>query len=80
MRFHPHFGSTHHLLLTSSNLTETLNLYVLDHNDHRKDTELGVASYELKNLLEDATREGIVAKVLKDGKDRGEVMLNLCVC
>ncbi|KAF9513783.1 hypothetical protein BS47DRAFT_1343789 [Hydnum rufescens UP504] len=73
----PHFGSTHYLLLASSNLTETLNLIVLDHNDHLKDTEVGAASYELKRLLDDATDEGIVAKVNKDGKGRGEVSFNL---
>jgi Ca2+-dependent lipid-binding protein len=75
--YNPHFGSTHYLLLNSSNLTETLTLKLLDHNDHRKDTELGTASFELAELAEDATREGIEAKILKDGKERGELLFNL---
>ncbi|KAF8342603.1 tricalbin [Cantharellus anzutake] len=73
----PHFGSTHYLLLNSTNLHETLTLSVLDHNDHRNDTELGTASYELSQLLDDATREGIIVKVLKDGKECGEVIFDL---
>lgn len=73
----PYFGSTHYLLLNSSNLQESLTLNVFDHNDHFKDSELGTASYELRNLVEDATREGIVAKVLRDGKERGEIKLDL---
>lgn len=51
----------------------------MDHNDHRKDTELGAAAFELNALLEDATRENLVGKVLKDGKERGEVIYSLYV-
>lgn len=51
----------------------------MDHNDHRKDTELGAASFELSSLAEDAVKEGIVAKVLKDGKDRGSLNFSLYV-
>ncbi len=56
---------------------ETLTLNVLDHNEHRKDSELGTASYQLHDLVEDATREGVVAKVLRDGKERGEIKFAL---
>ena len=54
-----------------NSLTESLILTVLDYNDHRKNTELGFASFELDKLREDATQEGIEAPVLKDGKEKG---------
>ncbi|CAE6470842.1 unnamed protein product [Rhizoctonia solani] len=69
--YNPHWGEVKFLVINS--LTETLNLTLLDHNDHRKDTELGIASFELSTLTEDATQEGLVRKVLKDGKERGEI-------
>ncbi|CAE6474512.1 unnamed protein product, partial [Rhizoctonia solani] len=69
--YNPHWGEVKFLVINS--LTETLNLTLLDHNDHRKDTELGTASFELSTLTEDATQEGLVRKVLKDGKERGEI-------
>lgn len=52
-------------------LTESLNLTVFDYNDHRKNSELGFASFDLGKLREDASHEGIEAPVLKDGKERG---------
>lgn len=58
---------------------ETLTLTVMDHNDRRKDSELGVASFDLALLTEDATQEGIVAKILREGKDCGELVFNLSV-
>ncbi|CAE6385055.1 unnamed protein product [Rhizoctonia solani] len=69
--YNPHWGEVKFLVINS--LTETLNLTLLDHNDHRKDTELGIASFELSTLTEDATQEGLIRKVLKDGKERGEI-------
>ncbi|KAH7345115.1 tricalbin [Rhizoctonia solani] len=73
--YNPHWGEVKFLVINS--LTETLNLALLDHNDHRKDTELGTASFELSTLTEDATQEGLVRKVLKDGKERGEVKFDV---
>ncbi|CAE6421986.1 unnamed protein product, partial [Rhizoctonia solani] len=69
--YNPHWGEVKFLIINS--LTETLNLSLLDHNDHRRDTELGNASFELSALADDATQEGLVKKVLKDGKERGEI-------
>jgi Ca2+-dependent lipid-binding protein len=65
--------------LIINSLTETLNLSLLDHNDHRRDTELGNASFELSALADDATQEGLVKKVLKDGKERGEIKFDVWV-
>ncbi|KAG9104760.1 hypothetical protein FRC06_011242 [Ceratobasidium sp. 370] len=73
--YNPHWGEVKFLLVNS--LTETLNLSILDHNEHRKDTDLGSASFELSSLTEDATQEGIIRKVLKDGKDRGELKFDI---
>lgn len=75
--YNPHFGSTHNILLNDSNMTESLTLNVMDHNDRRKDTMLGTASFELSLLKEDATREGIVAKILREGKECGEIIFSV---
>lgn len=52
---------------------------ILDHNEHRKDSSLGSTSFQLQKLLEDATQENIKMPVLKDGKDRGELLFDLYV-
>ncbi|QRV76177.1 C2 domain-containing protein [Ceratobasidium sp. AG-Ba] len=73
--YNPHWGEVKFILINS--LTETLNLTILDHNDHRKDSDLGTASFELSALNDDATQEGLVRKVLKDGKERGEIKFDV---
>jgi Ca2+-dependent lipid-binding protein len=57
--------------LLINNLTEQLVLSVMDYNDHRKNSEMGFASFDLSKLREDAVHEGVEVPVLKDGKDRG---------
>lgn len=74
-RYNPHWGEVKFLVINS--LTETLNFSILDHNEHRKDTELGSASFELSKLTEDASQEGLVSKVLKDGKEKGELKFDM---
>jgi Ca2+-dependent lipid-binding protein len=74
-RYNPHWGEVKFLLINS--LTETLNLAVLDHNEHRKDTDLGSASFELSSLVDDASQEGLIRKVLKDGKEKGELKFDV---
>ena len=54
-----------------NNLTESLVLTVFDYNDHRKDTELGFATFDLSKLHEDSIHEGVELPVLKDGKEKG---------
>lgn len=44
---------------------------VFDHNERRKNTSLGAALFEMNQLIEDATFEGVELPILKDGKDRG---------
>lgn len=38
---------------------------------------MGVANFDLSKLIEDATQEGIVAPILKDGKDRGDLRFDV---
>lgn len=54
-----------------NNLTDSLVLSLMDFNDHRKDSDMGNAVFELTKLREDATLEGLEASILKDGKERG---------
>ena len=58
-------------------MSETLNFQIFDENDHRKDSLMGQASFELHALLEDATHEAIEKAVLKDGKDRGTILFDV---
>lgn len=70
-RYNPTWAETKFILVNS--LQEALVLNILDYNDHRKDTPLGAATFELEKLLEDATQEGLELPILKDGKDRGMI-------
>ncbi|KAI5124397.1 hypothetical protein M0805_008282 [Coniferiporia weirii] len=73
--YNPSWNETKFLLINS--LTEVLSLSLFDWNEHRKDTELGSATFELGKLNEDATHEGIESKILKDGKERGELRFDV---
>jgi len=48
-------------------------LSLWDFNDHRKDTPLGAATFDMNQLAVDSLREGIISPLLKDGKERGEL-------
>ena len=69
--YNPSWGETKFILV--NNLTESLVFSVLDYNEHRKDSEMGAATFDLTKLQEDATHEGIESKIIKDGKERGEL-------
>ncbi|KZT44501.1 tricalbin [Sistotremastrum suecicum HHB10207 ss-3] len=71
----PTWNETKFLLVNS--LSEILTFSIMDHNDHRADSELGAASQDLSSLADDALQEGIEAKILKDGKDRGLLRFDL---
>lgn len=60
-----------------SALNESLVLSLWDFNDHRKDTRLGAATFELSKLVEDATQEDLTSHLLLDGKERGELRYDL---
>lgn len=65
----PVWNETKFVLVSS--LADKLVLTVWDFNEHRKDTELGMASWELNKLVEDANQEGIVSTIQIDEKERG---------
>ena len=66
---------TKFLLINS--LAESLVLSVFDYNDHRKNSELGFATFDMSKLREDATQEGLELPVLKDGKERGNIRFDV---
>ncbi|KAK7064548.1 C2 domain-containing protein [Favolaschia claudopus] len=67
--YNPSWMETKFLLVNS--LNESLILNLLDYNDHRKDFLMGSTSFELAQLQEDATHEGVESPLLKDGKEKG---------
>ncbi|CCM00332.1 uncharacterized protein FIBRA_02362 [Fibroporia radiculosa] len=67
--YNPTWMETKFLLVNS--LTESLILSVMDYNEHRKDTEIGSAMFDLSKLREEGTYEGIEAPIQKEGKEKG---------
>jgi Ca2+-dependent lipid-binding protein len=67
--YNPTWMETKFMIVNS--LMDTLTLTLFDYNDHRKDTLLASANFELSKLTDDATQEGIESTLLKDGKERG---------
>ncbi|KAJ6501679.1 C2 domain-containing protein [Mycena vitilis] len=67
--YNPTWMETKFILINSLNESLVLSLY--DFNDHRKNALMSSTSFELAQLEQDATREGIEAALLKDGKERG---------
>jgi len=66
---------TKYLLCT--NLQDSLNLNLWDYNSRTKDVLLSSAAFDLSKLQEDSTQENIVAQLLKDGKERGELRFDV---
>lgn len=52
-------------------------LKLFDYNEHRKDAEMGVASFDLSKLLEDATLEDITSPILINGKNAGDMKFDV---
>ncbi|KAI0757330.1 tricalbin [Daedaleopsis nitida] len=71
----PTWMETKFILVNS--LTENLLLKLWDYNDHRANTDLGFASFDLSVLDADATQENIEAPILKDGKERGTIRFDV---
>ena len=46
----------------------------MDYNERRKDTELGVASFDLMTLEKTPEQESIVSSVMYEGKERGALV------
>ena len=60
-----------------NSLTESLLLRVWDYNEHRANTDLGFATFDLTQLEADATQENIEQAILKDGKQRGTLRFDV---
>lgn len=75
LSYNPAWHETKFLLVNS--LTESLYLQLYDYNEHRKDTPIGFAAFELAKLHEDAIQEDIALPVMKDGKNRGELRFDM---
>ncbi|OJT13069.1 hypothetical protein TRAPUB_10382 [Trametes pubescens] len=71
----PTWMETKFLLVNS--LTENLVLKLWDYNDHRANTDLGFATFDLSKLEQDATQENIEVPILKDGKERGTLRFDV---
>ena len=73
----PHWQENKFILLSS--LSGMLNLKVLDFNTIRQHDELGLVTWDLAGLAEDATQEGILKQVMQGAKPRGELKFDLYV-
>lgn len=74
-RYNPSWNETKFLLI--NNLTDVLNFNVMDYNDHRPDGDMGAATFDLSQLAEDGVKEGCEMKILKDGKERGDLRFDV---
>ena len=50
---------------------------IMDYNDHRKDSELGLATFDLRSLNDDPEQEDLTTSVLLAGKLRGTLKCDL---
>ncbi|PWN50042.1 tricalbin [Violaceomyces palustris] len=71
----PHFKDTHFVLL--NNLNGMLTFSLMDFNEHRPDSNIGQAAFELKELEGEAEHENLSTPVMLDGKERGQVQYSL---
>ncbi|KAI9008912.1 C2 domain-containing protein [Phycomyces nitens] len=71
----PKWDETYFLLLNT--LTEPLFLQVMDRNAGRKDTVVGIATFDLKQLEADSQAEGLSLVVTRGGKPVGEIKCDL---
>ncbi|GAC98407.1 hypothetical protein PHSY_006001 [Pseudozyma hubeiensis SY62] len=71
----PQFKETKVVLL--NNLNGMLTMAVMDFNEHRPDSTLGQAAFDLKELMEDPEQENLSTPVILDAKERGEVQYSL---
>ncbi|KAG6910554.1 hypothetical protein DXG01_009504 [Tephrocybe rancida] len=75
MYFEPTWMETKFIVLYS--LAGTLNLRMYDHHEHRRHALLGEAQFGLSRLIEDAAHGGHDLPLIKDEKQRGDLLVNL---
>ncbi|RMZ75445.1 hypothetical protein DV737_g5291, partial [Chaetothyriales sp. CBS 132003] len=71
----PRFNETFYIIITS--FTDSLTLVPFDFNELRKDKELGIATFPLERLEEDAEQENVQLEVLSNGKARGLIQADV---
>ncbi|KAI8376305.1 C2 domain-containing protein [Radiomyces spectabilis] len=72
----PKWDESHFVLL--NNLNDSIYLQVMDRNSNRKDTPVGVATCDLKDLAEaNNVLEGLNLVVLRNGKAVGEIKCDM---
>ncbi|PWY97366.1 tricalbin [Testicularia cyperi] len=71
----PQFKETKFVLLNSLNGMLTFSLF--DFNEHRPDSSLGQAAFDLQQLMDDPEHENLSTPIVLDAKERGEVQYSL---
>lgn len=71
----PRWNETKYIII--SNFNDALTLGLFDFNEIRKDKELGSASFALDSLQENPEQENIKIPVMTNGKERGQVSLDV---
>ncbi|EST08677.1 C2 domain protein [Kalmanozyma brasiliensis GHG001] len=71
----PQYKETKFVLL--NNLNGMLTMAVMDFNEHRPDSTLGQAAFDLKELMDGSEQENLSTPIILDAKERGEVQYSL---
>lgn len=71
----PRWNETVNVILTS--LREPLTIQVYDYNEFRKDKELGVCTFNLEDLQNDAEHENLQLEVIASGRPRGVIQADV---
>jgi Ca2+-dependent lipid-binding protein len=70
----PRWQESHYIIVNS--LLDSLALTVFDYNEHRSDSRLGTVTHDLSTLMA-GKQETLQAKILSEGKDRGDMQYSL---
>lgn len=71
----PRWNETKYIII--SNLNDSLTVPVYDYNELRRDKELGLATFALDKLQEQAEHENVQLPVLSNGKARGQIVMDV---
>ncbi|KAF9436033.1 hypothetical protein BGZ76_004991 [Entomortierella beljakovae] len=71
----PVWNETISILL--NNLNEVVSIEILDKDNVRKDRPIGQANFDLKSLEDEPIQDDVWCKVLRNGKERGNVRIRL---
>ncbi|TIA79421.1 hypothetical protein E3P98_03303 [Wallemia ichthyophaga] len=71
----PFWMETKYLLVNSLNDQLVLNVY--DYNDYRKDSDIGLATYNIQSLADDPLQEHVMTKLYNNGREKGDIIFDL---